>query len=186
MQPPPGEKLAGEPTDHVLTAGLPEVVSAEAVPLSPGGRISRRRWYQICIAVIVLGLTNYLAYTVAYALLGGDAPNGRREIVTQADGSRVAVHTVRGHFIRSLDGRGREVSQAAWVYSYVHSITVPVTWGAVLLSMLVLARPHIVATMRGGLISGQAFVRGFGVLVVLVSTIWTLMFIWDFVRDLSV
>ena len=139
----------------------------------------------MCIAIIALGLLNYLAYTVTYALLGGDAHNGQRVVVQNPDGTREVVYEVRGHFIHSTTGREREVGRAAWIYSYLHSLTVPLTSGALIISMLVLARPHIVATMRGSWISGRLFVGAFGAIVVVAALAVTALFTWDFVLELS-
>ncbi len=85
------------------------------------------------------------------------------------NGKHATEYYVRGHFIHTLSGRERLVSRGAWIYSYVHSISVPLTSGAMIISMLVLARPHILATMRGGLVGGQTFVVAFGTIVSLVA-----------------
>lgn len=165
-------------------ADAPDAPEA-TTPVPPAARLPRRRRNQICIAVIALGLANYLVYTLTYAALGGDAHNGRRQAAQRPDGGTDYVYLVRGHHARDLAGRETEVSRAAWIYSYVHSITVPLTSGALIISMLVLARPHILATMRGGLISGEAFVRVFGTLVVLITGATALLFTWHFVAELS-
>lgn len=151
----------------------------------PVDRLPRRRRNQVCIVIIAAGLANYLVYTLSYSALGGDAHNGHREVVRAEDGSLRSVYYVRGHHVQSLSGRERAVSRGAWVYSYVHSISVPLTWGAVLISMLVLARPHIIATMRGGLISGPTFVSAFGTIVILISLGAAALFTWDFIAELS-
>lgn len=169
-------------SDDLLTPALP----ARALgPPCPVDRLPRRRRNQICIAVIALGLANYLIYTLGYAALGGDAHNGDRTVVIGDDGTRTVAYYVKGHFIHSLSGRAREVSRAAWIYSYLHSISVPLTSGAMIISMLVLARPHILATLRGGWISGQTFVTAFGTIVLLVTLSVTVLFTADFVRALS-
>jgi hypothetical protein len=129
--------------------------------------------------VIIIGLTNCLIYTVVYAYIGGDAKNGE---ITE-DGR----YTVRGHYLRGQEGRATEVSAAAWVYSYLHSISIWPTQAAVLIAMLVLARPHIIATMKeDGFVSGPTFVTvsiAFIVLVVGISTLW---FVLDFMNELRV
>jgi len=163
--------MAGAATDDGATGNGPPA----------GWRMPRRRRNQVCIAIIAIGLVNYLAYTVSYHVLGGDAPNGHREAIVRADGSVEQVYYVRGHFIHSLTGRERQVSRAAWVYSYVHSISVPLTSGAMILCMLVLARPHILATMRGSPLSGRLVVGAFAVLVLLIALWVTARFVWDFV-----
>lgn len=173
------------PTDGVLAAGMDAERGARAGGARSVVRSPRRRRNQVCIAIIALGLLNYLAYTVTYAIIGGDAHNGRRETIVGADGAPEVVYKVRGHFIHSVTGREQEVSRAAWIYSYLHSLTVPLTSGALIISMLVLARPHILATMRGSWISGRLFVGAFGTVVVVASLTITVLFAWDFVRELN-
>lgn len=158
---------------------------AESAALEPANRSPRRRRNQICIAIIALGLINYVVYTVTYALLGGDARNGYRQVIQHAGGTTEVLYAVRGHHMRDLSGRETQVSRAVWIYSYLHSITVPLTSGALIISMLVLARPHILATMRGGWIGGQAFVLAFGVAVVLIALATTALFSWGLVADLA-
>lgn len=170
-----------EPTPPVLS----EVDEAERVALRPSGRLSTRRRNQICIAVIAIGLVNFVVYTLSYAVLGGDAHNGYRAVVTRADGTRTVEHYVRGHFIHDLEGRERQVSATVWIYSYLHSILVPLTSGAMIISMLVLARPHIIATMRDSWISGQTFVGTFGIVVIVVTLAVVALFTADFVAQLS-
>jgi hypothetical protein len=156
---------------QVLSAH-PVVEAATGTPPSPVDRMPRRRRNQICIAIIAFGLLNFLVYTLSYAILG-------------ADGRLGWVYVVRGHHVRLLEGLETEVSRAAWIYSYLHSITVPLTSGALIISMLVLARPHIIATMRDGWIGGQTFVTAFGTIVVLASLSATALFIAHFVAQLS-
>lgn len=147
--------------------------------LCPVDRMPRRLRNQICIAVIAVGALNFLSYTVTYAVLGGDAPNGHRELLLRPDGSQQVVYFVRGHFLRSLSGREAQVSRGVWIYSYLHSLSVLLTSAAMIISMLVLARPHILATMREGPISGRTFVTAFGLLVVLVTAAALVVFVRD-------
>ena len=154
-------------------------------PLCPVDRLPRRRRNRICIRIIAIGLLNFLIYTVFYAALGGDAHNGERRIVQLTAGVERSAFFVRGHYIRSLAGREREVSAALWIYSYTHSISVLLTSGAMIISMLVLARPHIIATMRDGAIAGQTFVTVFGTVVVLITSFAVVLFVWNFVTQLA-
>lgn len=145
---------------------------------------SRRR-NRICLRIIFVGALNFLLYTVSYAVLGGDAHNGEaRRLATEDGGTRIA-YFVRGHFIRSPDGMEREVGRSLWIYSYAHSISVLLTSAAMIISMLVLARPHILATMRNDWISGQTFITAFGVIVILLATIAVAVFTWDMLAQLA-
>lgn len=160
-------------------------ISAATPPLCPVDRLPRRRRNKICVLIIALGGLNFLIYTLAYAVLGGDAHNGDVRGEDGADGAARVVYTVRGHFLRDPLGREREVSAAVWVYSYLHSISVLATSGAMIISMLVLARPHIVATMRGGWITGQTFIVAMGTIVILLTLACMALFALNFVRGLS-
>ncbi|HRS27248.1 MAG: hypothetical protein KBH81_15825 [Phycisphaerae bacterium] len=154
------------------------------VPLCPVDRLPRRRRNQICIVIIAIGLLNFLIYTMTYAILGGDAHNGYRRIVTELNGAQRTEYIIRGHHVRDLQGLQTPVSRGAWIYSYVHSITVPLTSGALIICMLVLARPHIITTMRDGWISGPAFVTAFATVVILVSIAATILMAAHFVAQM--
>ena len=182
---PRRDNQAAPPADDILAASLPEVRPGGPGVPCPVDRLPRRRRNQICIAIITLGLVNYLVYTLTYSALGGDAHNGHREIVRREDGTRYSVYYIRGHFIHSLNGYERVVSRATWMYSYIHSLSVPLTSGAMLISMLVLARPHILATMRGGWFNGQTFVTAFGTIVVLGTAVAAFLIAWNFVVALG-
>ena len=172
--------------DRALDLELVPAKADASVPLCPVDRMPRRRRNKICIGIIAIGALNFLVYTVMYAALGGDAHNGECKLVERADGANEVAYFVRGHFIRSLDGQEARVSRSVWIYSYLHSISVFVTSAAMIISMLVLARPHILATMRDGWVSGQTFVAAFGTIVVLVTAGAVFVFVWDFVAQLGI
>jgi hypothetical protein len=172
------------PANNALHSELP-VPRDAAPPLCPVDRLPLRRRNRICIRIITLGMLNFLVYTVFYAALGGDAHNGERRTVQQDEGAQRSAYFVRGHHISSLTGREREVSRTLWIYSYIHSISVLLTSCAMIISMLVLARPHIIATMRDGAIAGQTFVTVFGTVVVLITSFAVVLFVWNFVTQLA-
>lgn len=138
--------------------------------------MDRRRRNRLCIWIATLGLANLAVYTVVYGAIGGDAVNG--EI-------RDDVCYVRGHFLRVSGGMETPVSRGLWIYSYVHSISLWPTHAAVLLSMLVLARPHIIATMKDGLITGPTFVTMVATLVIAGASVTTLWFVIGLIRQLN-
>jgi hypothetical protein len=148
-------------------------------------RVTRNR---LLIWIIFLGLANFVSYTVMYWYIGGDAKNGWID--------RDGVCWVRGHHLHHYAGEGeagnefgkaRRVAPAVWIYSYVHSISIWPTIAAVLVSMFILARPHIIATMKqDAVIRGTAFVTVGITVVVLVTGASTLYFVLDFVRDLAI
>jgi len=142
--------------------------------------MDRRTRNRICIWVIFLGLLNFVAYTILYAQLGGDAINGY--IGTHPDGQR--AYYVSGHFIRGPAGNSREVAPWVWVYSYIHSISIWASEAAVLICLLILARPHIIATMKErDIMQGPTFVVVCFTLIVLTGSAMTIWFTIGFVSE---
>lgn len=172
-------------TDKPLEFDLGRVPEAAATSPCPVDRLPRRRRNKVCIRVIAIGAANFVAYTILYAALGGDAHNGERRVSRLSDGGTRVTYVIRGHHVRSIAGKERQVSASQWIYSYLHSISVLITSGAMIISMLVLARPDILATMRDGWISGRTFITAFATLVVLITLAATTLFGWDFISQLS-
>jgi hypothetical protein len=146
--------------------------------------MQRRTRNRICIWLIFLGLINFLAYTIVYAELGGDAKNGGVEVKLNADGSPVLddegdpvkIYYIRGHFIRGPAGERSDVHRATWIYSYIHSISIWPTQGMLMICMLILAQPHIIATMReNSVMQGTTFVS---MTITLVAVVYTAMSVW--------
>ncbi len=138
----------------------------------------RRRRNKVLIAIIGAGLLNFLAYTIIYAMIGGDARNGRID-----EGQCF----LRGHFLQlGAEGHATQVSQPVWIYSYIHSISIWPTIGAVLCCMLLLARPHIVATMQeDSLIRGRSFVTAAMTIIVIITGTSMIYFVTGFVQALN-
>jgi len=144
--------------------------------------MDRRKRNRLCIWVIFLGLLNFVAYAVLYAQIGGDARNGY--IGAGPDGER--VYYVAGHFIHGRQGRFEQVAGWVWIYSYVHSISLWPTEAAVLLCLLILARPHIIATMKeNGVMQGSTFVAVCATTVVLLTGTITVWFTLRFITELT-
>ncbi|HSW46724.1 MAG TPA: hypothetical protein VLM89_14270 [Phycisphaerae bacterium] len=147
--------------------------------------MQRRTRNIICIWVIFGGLINFLAYTIFYAELGGDAKNGWKEAVRDDRGNTTEQYYISGHFLRSGDGRDRPVPKWVWVYSYIHSISLWPTQGAMVICMLILARPHIIATMtEGSWIRGPTFITVVITLTAVLCSVLTILFTIQFLRDL--
>lgn len=135
--------------------------------------------------LILAGLANYLAYGISYAFLQGDAKNGYVEVTPSADGAPHVTYYVGGHFIKhGIEGKYNQVSRPKWIYSYIHSISLWATHAVVLLSMLTLARPHILATMRDSRISGQTFITVTATLMVVIFGAATVWFLLEFLSEL--
>lgn len=133
-------------------------------------RVARNR---ILLWIIFLGLVNFVSYTLVYEYLQGDAKNG-----AVVDGK----YYLRGHFIRERTGlMSDEVSRTTWIYSFVHSISIWPTVGAVLVAMFILARPHIIATMKtDAMIRGPTFITICITVIVMVTGASTFYFVLSF------
>jgi hypothetical protein len=130
---------------------------------------------RICIWVIVLGLGNFLAYTVVYTSLGGDAMNGYVQI--DSGGAR--------QYYLGAKGAARPVSDGWWIYSAVHSISIWITVGAVLLAMLTLAKERIVSSMHSSIVRGRTLITVLATIVTLISVLVTGWFLIHMVRQLA-
>lgn len=146
----------------------------------------RRTRNSLCIWLILAGLANFAGYTIVYGMIGGDARNGGKQTVVQPDGSSHTVYFIRGHFLHGPSGQETPVSKAEWIYSYVHSISLWPTQGMMMICMLLLAQPHIIATMsESNWLRGSTFVA---VAVTLLAVFYTAMSVWftvGFIRELS-
>ncbi len=140
-------------------------------------RLKRNR---ICVRLIIIGLSNFIVYAIFYAIIGGDAPNG---YIKNAAGH--SVYYVRGHFVHPSIGYEQDVTKWVWLYSYIHSISIWPSIAAVLLAMLVLARPHIMATYTNGIIHGATLVTVLATVIVVVTSASMVWFIKDLVLTLA-
>lgn len=136
--------------------------------------MDRIRRSRLCLRLIILGLSNFMAYGIIYAIIGGDAPNG---YIKAVDGKQ--IYYVRGHFVHRSIGYEQDVPKWVWVYSYIHSISIWPSIAAVLLAMLVLARPHILATYTSGVMSGVTLITVMATVIVIVTTASMFWFIKD-------
>jgi hypothetical protein len=147
--------------------------------------LQRRTRNRICIWLIFGGLLNFLAYTIIYAQLGGDAKNGGNGVYLDPAGQKQAGYHIRGHFIHGVGGQTKGVSKWVWVYSYVHSISLWPTIAAMVIAMLVLARPHIIATMSEGTwIRGPTYIAIVMTVTALLCAAMTALFTMQFLSDL--
>lgn len=143
--------------------------------------MDRRRRIQLCVWLIVLGLSNFMVYATVYAFIGGDAPNG---YIRVNEGDAQPTYYIRGHFVHRKIGYEQDVPKWVWIYSYLHSITIWPSIATVLLAMLVLARPHIIATYQKGVMRGTTLVTVLSTIIVLVTSVIMLSFIVDFAKTI--
>lgn len=139
--------------------------------------MERRKRNRLCVWLIGVGLANFLTYATVYAIIGGDAQNGG----VREDGTCF----VRGHHIHRVLGYEQDVPRWVWIYSYMHSISIWPSIAMVLLAMLMLARPHIMATYQQGIVQGATVVTVMATVIVFVTSIIMVWFIVGFVSSLT-
>jgi hypothetical protein len=132
---------------------------------------------RICLAIILLGLVNYVAFVVGYVFIGGDAMNGK----VQPD----VAATSHWHYLVGRDGDLYEVGRGTWIYSAVHSISIWPTMGAVLLAMLTLAKDRIVSAMHSTVMRGRTFMTIVATLIAFIVAIMTVWFVLHAIRQLT-
>jgi len=128
---------------------------------------------RICIWIIIVGLANFLAYSILYMFIGGEAVHGSLKHVAPG---QVAC------FLRGPGGQDVAVSPAVYIYSGIHSISIWVTVAAVMLAMLTLAKERIASSMRSTIVRGRTFITILATIITLVSLVVTIWFILQFVR----
>lgn len=135
---------------------------------------------RVCLWIIVLGLANFTAYTIGYfVFIGGEAMNGYVTIERTEDG-HLHPHYYVGHGAEDF-----EVSGGVWIYSAIHSTTVWVSVGAVLLAMLTLAKERIVSSMRSRVLRGRTFITVLATLITVFTLGMTLYFVRFMIDQLT-
>ena len=133
----------------------------------------------------MFGMVNFLTYTVMYGYLGGDALNGGHGRFTDAGGTEQTGYYISGHFLHGSRGQSTGVPRWVWIYSYLHSTSIWPTAGVMMISMIVLARPHIIATMsESNWIQGPTFVAVSITLIAVFSAFLSVWLLMGFVRHM--
>ena len=117
---------------------------------------------KICIWVILIGLANFLAYVVLYTIFWGEAISG----FVETDGQQIRYY-LQSH---------QEVSRAVFIYSCIHSISIWLTVGAIMLAMLTLAKERIASSMRSSIIRGRTFFTILAVIIAVIVVVITILF----------
>jgi hypothetical protein len=126
---------------------------------------------KICIWIILIGLANFLAYTVIYMFIDGEAIHG--SVVRDAQG--------RGqYFLKGPSTQDIPVSKNVYIYSGIHSISIWITVGAVMLAMLTLAKERIVSSMRSTIVRGRELITIFATVITLTTAVITVWFVLQF------
>lgn len=124
---------------------------------------------KICIWVILIGLANFLAYAVLYLVVEGEAVRGHVEVV--------------GGQTRYVLQSGHEVSRCVYLYSGLHSISIWLTVGAVMLAMLTLAKERIASSMRSTIVRGRTLITMLATIITMLVIVLTIVFIRDFCKS---
>ena len=126
---------------------------------------------RICIWIILIGLGNFLAYSVIYMFIGGEAVSG----AIRDDGRG-------GHeyFLKGPSQDDIRVSRGVYIYSGIHSISIWVTVGAVMLAMLTLARERIVSSMRSAIVRGRTLITVLATVITLTTAVLAIWFTLQF------
>jgi len=127
---------------------------------------------KVCIWVILVGLANFMVFTLLYVFIGGEAVNGY--VIQQSDGN-----------LRYELQSTEEVSRAVFIYSGIHSITIWPTVGAILLAMLTLAKDRIVSSMRSSIVRGRTLITILATIITLIILVMTFWFILHFAHRLA-
>jgi hypothetical protein len=102
---------------------------------------------KVCIWIIVVGMANFLAYTVVYlGVIGGESVRGQ-VVKTEVPG---------GVKVRYFLDSGKEVPRGDFIYLGIHSISIWLTVGAVMLAMLTLAKDRISDSMHQAMMRGRS------------------------------
>ena len=102
---------------------------------------------KVCIWVIVIGMANFLAYTIVYlGVIGGESVRGHV----------VKTETPSGAELRYFLDSGTEVPRGEFIYMGIHSVSIWITVGAVMLAMLTLAKDRISDSMHDAMMRGRS------------------------------
>ena len=157
------------------------------MPPKPGGRVIHgstdslmnqpmtQRGTRICIWIILIGLLNFLAYSLIYMSVGGEAIHG--PVTYGADGRAT-------YNLKSPSQEDIPVSRGVYIYSGIHSISIWPTVGAVMLAMLTLAKERIVSSMRSAIVRGRTTITILATIITMIVVVWTIWFILQFVSHL--
>jgi len=126
---------------------------------------------RICIVIILIGLANFLAYVILYSIFWGEAING----FVETDGQQLK------YYLQSRE----EVSRGVFIYSGLHSISIWLTVGAVMLAMLTLAKERIASSMRSAIIRGRTFITILAAVIAVAVIVITILFSLHFFQKLA-
>lgn len=134
------------------------------------------RQTRICLWVILIGLGNFMAFVIGYSYLYGEALHGWVE--------QWGPETYR-FFLQSDPDERREVSRTVFIYSGIHSISIWLTVGAVMLAMLTLAKERIASSMRVTIIRGRTLLTILATVITITICVATAVATRNFVQNFT-
>ena len=161
--------------------------SLDFAPNSVEERLYRQQMRQtrVCVWVILLGLLNFLLYFIGYWILWGEAVHGH----VFSDGTSLTYVLYSGREavqqLGQLSPKAQIVSRGAFLYSGVHSISIWLTVGAVLLAMLTLAKERIVSSESRAILRGRTLITVVATLISVAVVLVTVEVTVEFVNALK-
>jgi hypothetical protein len=105
----------------------------------------RTRWLPwLAVAVIAIGVINFLAFFILSLAIGGDALNG---------------HATDGHYFVANHGSYTEVPQGLWIFSRIQGLLLFGSWPFVMLAMAFLLFRYVFPYLTAGRSPGDADAR---------------------------
>ena len=127
---------------------------------------------KLCLIIILAGLSNFIAYGVGYAIVGGESIHGHIEKDAQTGKC--------DYYLAGSDSKNNDVHRDKFVYIGIHSISIWPTVAAIILSLLTLAKDRIADSMRSSMMKGRSFCSTMAVLVAIGAAGMTFLFISEF------
>ena len=127
---------------------------------------------KICLITILAGLSNFIAYGVGYAIVGGESIHGHI-VEDEKSGDRE-------YYLSGIDSKNNKVHRDKYIYIGIHSISIWPTVAAIILSLLTLAKDRIADSMRSSMMKGRSFCTTMAVLVAIGAAGMTFLFISQF------
>jgi len=132
---------------------------------------------RVCIWIILIGMANFLAYTISYSILWGEAIHGQVKV---DPASRKVVY-----FLQSGNQLGRQVSRGEFIYSGIHSISIWPTVMAVVLATLTLAKDRISDSLAEAMVRGRTLVTILAVIIAISMSGLTFLFVQQFFEHMA-
>lgn len=132
---------------------------------------------RVCLWIILIGMANFLAYTISYSILWGEAIHGQVKV---DPATKKIVY-----FLQSGNQLGRQVSRGEFIYSGIHSISIWPTVMAVVLATLTLAKDRISDSLAEAMVRGRTLVTILAVIIAISMSGLTFLFVQQFFEHMA-